>query len=580
MAFDLVARIKLADRFSGPMAKVEKMMRQAEKSASSASKMVAQISNNNAKAAESFRKMGGAASSSFGSIVKGAAAVTAAFGTVKMAQSMFDKTIVAAAKREMSEKTVSALFGDPDKFSKYMDYIDDRAAKSFFKQNDFFDTAKAFVPVSKDLEALRTMTELSERLAASNPEQGLAGAAFAMRELISGDSASIVERFNMPRTLINQIKDLPLKEQMKGLDKILGQMGYTQKFLEDQSTSAMAQYEQATDKVNLALQRMGKQALEKLKPLLLSFNNALDTKGMQRFVDRGSDLMAKFATSVVNGVRRAEDYIMQHFVNNAKFQNLSAQGKFEFIIQDLKRTYDAWYKAGGEAQISNIAKSVTDFAGNQIATLTKPLADAGLSLGKAAGEGILDGLTSFMKDNPLIGAGLAYVATPGPTQLKIFAAATVGAGGAAVKGTEAIDSFIRGGGARGEAFMEDQRKRLHANDKTTQQFTGEVFGGGTGVSGVSDAQVSGLKSYLSGIPGHAGGLNRVPYDNYVARLHKDERVQTKTEADATRNGRENGTTFNVSLTYNGGVGSTRDQAREMIQVVVDELKIFESAVAF
>lgn len=38
-------------------------------------------------------------------------------------------------------------------------------------------------------------------------------------------------------------------------------------------------------------------------------------------------------------------------------------------------------------------------------------------------------------------------------------------------------------------------------------------------------------------PGHADGLDRVPYDDYLARLHKDEMVLTAREADAYRKGR-------------------------------------------
>ena len=39
------------------------------------------------------------------------------------------------------------------------------------------------------------------------------------------------------------------------------------------------------------------------------------------------------------------------------------------------------------------------------------------------------------------------------------------------------------------------------------------------------------------IPGHADGLSRVPYDNYLARLHKDEMVLTAAEAARYRSGR-------------------------------------------
>lgn len=41
-----------------------------------------------------------------------------------------------------------------------------------------------------------------------------------------------------------------------------------------------------------------------------------------------------------------------------------------------------------------------------------------------------------------------------------------------------------------------------------------------------------ISPMLTGLPGHAAGLDRVPYDNYVARLHEGERVLTAEQADA------------------------------------------------
>jgi len=47
----------------------------------------------------------------------------------------------------------------------------------------------------------------AEILAALNPAEGLTGAAFSLREALSGDFVSVMERFNIPRTLINRLKD-------------------------------------------------------------------------------------------------------------------------------------------------------------------------------------------------------------------------------------------------------------------------------------------------------------------------------------------------------------------------------------
>ena len=60
-----------------------------------------------------------------------------------------------------------------------------------------------------------------------------------------------------------------------------------------------------------------------------------------------------------------------------------------------------------------------------------------------------------------------------------------------------------------------------------------VFGGGSAF--FRDR----VNQALSGLPGHASGLENVPYDNYIARLHKGETVLTAKEASAYRSGEGN-----------------------------------------
>jgi len=56
-------------------------------------------------------------------------------------------------------------------------------------------------------ESLMTLIQQAEILAALNPAEGLTGAAFSLREALSGDFVSVMERFNIPRTLINRLKE-------------------------------------------------------------------------------------------------------------------------------------------------------------------------------------------------------------------------------------------------------------------------------------------------------------------------------------------------------------------------------------
>ncbi|MGN6698841.1 MAG: hypothetical protein ACTHMR_11825, partial [Thermomicrobiales bacterium] len=54
--------------------------------------------------------------------------------------------------------------------------------------------------------AISDLLHLAETLAATNPEQGLTGAAFALREASAGQFRSVQNRFNIPLNLINQLK--------------------------------------------------------------------------------------------------------------------------------------------------------------------------------------------------------------------------------------------------------------------------------------------------------------------------------------------------------------------------------------
>lgn len=69
---------------------------------------------------------------------------------------------------------------------------------------------------------------------------------------------------------------------------------------------------------------------------------------------------------------------------------------------------------------------------------------------------------------------------------------------------------------------------------------------------------------------HAGGLNRIPRDGYLARLHKDERVLTKAEAAAYGKGNGGGNKFYFNFTPTAG--STEQQAEQMFDFFVKKIE--------
>lgn len=82
------------------------------------------------------------------------------------------------------------------------------AARTPFAFEEMARATASLLPAAKQSNvALMDLVKQAEILAASNPEQGLEGAAFALKEALSGDFMSIVERFNLPRQRLNQLKE-------------------------------------------------------------------------------------------------------------------------------------------------------------------------------------------------------------------------------------------------------------------------------------------------------------------------------------------------------------------------------------
>jgi hypothetical protein len=71
----------------------------------------------------------------------------------------------------------------------------------------------------------------------------------------------------------------------------------------------------------------------------------------------------------------------------------------------------------------------------------------------------------------------------------------------------------------------------------------DIFGG---FADVFKNRATGNTAYFNG--SHAGGLSYVPFDGYIAQLHKGERVLTASEAQRYNNGQYYGGTTDVNVT--------------------------------
>lgn len=211
-----------------------------------------------------------------------------------------DATVGEAARQEVDAIVVRTLFkGDEKSANEYFDYLNKSAAESAFGLRDFVSAGKTFVPLTKNVDQLKEMTKVAETLAITNPLQGFEGSAIAIRELMSGDITSIVERFNLSRGIANQIKNAStLDGKIKLLKKALDDMGYNQKFMDTVNASSYNKWQKLIDTVGIKLVKVGNIVLDKLKPSIDKMTIAMENPSVDRFAE-------KLGTTIATGVELA-----------------------------------------------------------------------------------------------------------------------------------------------------------------------------------------------------------------------------------------------------------------------------------
>lgn len=120
---------------------------------------------------------------------------------------------------------------------------------------------------------LKTLNDLSQRLVVLSPEQGAQGAGNALRESLSGDTQSLVERFELPRNALAKMRDTSLSaaDKLKVLDEVLTSYGVTSQTVKDSVTDAAA----AQTRLNTEIEATQVAFGERAAPSVERFNTAM-----------------------------------------------------------------------------------------------------------------------------------------------------------------------------------------------------------------------------------------------------------------------------------------------------------------
>ncbi|PFR91295.1 hypothetical protein COK39_22715 [Priestia megaterium] len=343
--YELTAVLSMKDNMTKALKSAVKSIGSAQKATDTYRDSMGRLRDANGRFASSNRasisSMNGFKSATHGAIATIGtltAGVLSAVGAYKTLQA----TVGEAMKMEQSQVTIDAMFDNKKLSKQYQDMLNSFAIKSpVLDSSEMFSNSKSFISQSKDVKQLEKMWNLTERLLAVDPKQGVEGAVMAMKELMSGDSQSMVERFEMPRKALNDIKNLPLDQQLTALDKLYNKMGMTNKLVTAMGSTSLGYITQIKEALSMKFRAVGFEALKSLKPVIVDLKNAVSDGALDGFFNsmgRAFAFLGSEASKFANYVKTNWPTI------KANFQ--STQSLLQPVGDALKWVYDKAKEAG------------------------------------------------------------------------------------------------------------------------------------------------------------------------------------------------------------------------------------------
>jgi hypothetical protein len=223
---------------------------------------------------------------------------------------------------EQAGAKIGAFTKDADKTAAILEMVEDRASKTPFAFNEMAEAAASLLPASiSSGKGLDELLEKAEILAASNPAEGLAGASFALKEALSGDFLSLVERFNLPKKFINDLKAQGVPD-LEIVSQAMAQLGLDTDLVTALANTAEGRWSTFQDTLtglagtvtqplfDTLSQSLGglNQMLTDNAPQIQAFADALAGKvaeGIAFVTEKATELFSAFQTGGVKGLAEA-----------------------------------------------------------------------------------------------------------------------------------------------------------------------------------------------------------------------------------------------------------------------------------
>lgn len=219
-------------------------------------------------------------------------------------------TLGEAMKMQQQLFTIQGIMGNTDVGTAYFNNLQKKANESVFAFEDFAQNARNYMQFTKNTDTLDKLANLSERLTLVDPTQGLQGAGFALKEMMSGDGTSLKERFGFGKADIEILKaSKDMGSFLNQFDSLLNKKGFTEDMLAKYNQSASAQFDNLKSNIATSMGQAGNGALEALNPVITRLNQAFSNGSFQGFFSGISTGLSIIA----NGVAWLSDLVTNNW---------------------------------------------------------------------------------------------------------------------------------------------------------------------------------------------------------------------------------------------------------------------------
>lgn len=242
------------------------------------------------------------------STIKGISAIYLAFQGAKQ---LFKVTIGAAFEQQKMEDMFVARTGNQAVGEAMFAKFKQDALRAGMDVEESLKGALSFFSATQNTGQLSELNRLTQQLAAfDSAGNGIEGAAFAIKEAMSGDIVSLAERFNMSKSDIRQFqidklgKSGNIEAFTRAFDKLLDKQRMGKKAFEKMLESPVKQAEILGNHIKSMFAGAGEGAMSALLPLIKLLNQAFQTGKFQSFfsfLQTGLTLLAYALSGLVQG---------------------------------------------------------------------------------------------------------------------------------------------------------------------------------------------------------------------------------------------------------------------------------------